>query len=125
LAAVVYDVFVAVVDDFEGVLGAVYDCGGGRPDVGTGVLDACCLEVSQIALWGELGERARTSNGRDGVQVGRISLSKNQGHGICGTGGWGPGNVEGCSDRNGLRERIDREWILGRCQGRESREKES
>jgi len=72
----------------------------------------------------ELGETARTSNGRDGVQVRRVSLSENQGHGVCGTGGRGPSDVEGCSDRDGLWERVDREWILGRCQGRESRENE-
>lgn len=56
MPAVIYDVFVAVIDDFECVLAAVYDCGGWGPDVGTGVLDACCLEV-RLRCWGNWGRR--------------------------------------------------------------------
>ena len=129
MVGVVDYVCVAVVDDLEGVAGAGDEGGAGGPDVISYVLDAGCAHRSAISFlclvsWGEIwglgiwdkgkGEGELTGNCGDGVQCICISLSQDQGHGICGSGGGRPGDVEGCASGDGCECR-EGEGVLCCC----------
>jgi hypothetical protein len=125
LSRIVHDICISIVDDFECVAGALDEGGGWRPEVGAGVLDACCfiILVSTSYLpskeqegWGN-GERRgikgmrggkvmegeQTSNRSNSSKMGWISLSQHQGYSISGPSRRRPSDIERCACSDGAK----------------------
>jgi hypothetical protein len=74
LSGIVHDICISIVDDFECVAGACDEGGGGRPEVGAGVLDACCFitHVSTSYLPSNFGRRNKRDREMGKRGLGRV-----------------------------------------------------
>lgn len=67
----------------------------------------------------EDGERGRTGDCQNGIEVTRVALAEDEGDCAHGSGARCPSYVEWFIDWEGFGERTDGEWVLGRDEGRE------
>lgn len=70
----------------------------------------------------ERGKGGRTSDCEDGVEICWVSLTEIESDCVDGSGGWGPGDLEGCADGNAGWEGGECERVLCCDKGREAEE---